>query len=507
MRLTNLMMSNTTLHNINRNQNAVNQIMNQITTRRQITNPSENPLIAARHIRFENSRAQIAQFQRNVHQAEAWMTTTESAAERVNISVRHIEEIIHRVDVLETLSERQIIANDIRQTVMGIKDVMNTNFSGRYIFSGLRTDQPPFFTTNEPDLILTDITLDFAGNDIHRTTVLNRVPPLLPAFDVYGNPIVNMDDGHTLEIYRIRVPHNNAENMRLNGSGVLDVPLYEGFIDYNAMSDTGVYHNPKTGELISRNRENFLGPEGETQVVYDRTGFLRNELNPIVFMTVTIPGVPNPAFDPSEPEFFPNPDYDGTDPDVPATIPNPDFEPPYLEGYQTINMDNQNMEFEFSINTRIPVNMLGKNLISPIMLADLLGVADDILNITPTTHADLIARGMYNEEDRVEFLRREMLMIETETNDLANRFIGRLGGYLTTVSRTQTEHATRMQRIDTIAERLEADAVVFEQLYVDNIGVNIIEASMRFSAAEVALLASMQIGVSHVINLSLINFL
>ena len=507
MRLTNLMMSNTTLHNITRNQNIVNNIANQITTRRQITNPSENPLIASRHIRFENSRAQIAQFQRNVHQAEAWMTTTEAASERISTSVRAIEEVVHRIDLLESLSERRIIANEVEQLVSGIKEMMNTNFSGRYIFSGLRTDLPPFFITDEPNLTLNDITLDFAGGDIHRTTVLNSVPPLIPQFDVDGYPIVNMEDGHTLEVYRVRIPHNNAEDVRLNGVLVPDVPLFEGFVDFDSMDPDGVYHDPRTGELISRNRSNFLGEDGETRVVYDRTGFARHELNPKVFMQVTIPGVPNPLFDDTIEEEIFNPDYDPDDPDSEMMIPNPDFIPEYDPPARTINMDNQNMEFEFSINTRIPVNTLGKNLISPIMIADLLGVASDILSITPTTHSDLINRGMTDEADRTEFLRRETLMIETKTNDLVNRFIGRIDGYLTSISRVETEHATRMQRIDTIAERLEADAVVFEQLYVDNIGVDIIEASMRFSTAEVALIASMQIGVSHVMNLSLINFL
>jgi flagellin-like hook-associated protein FlgL len=246
-----------------------------------------------------------------------------------------------------------------------------------------------------------------------------------------------------------------------------------GEIDWDSMDPDGVYHDPRTGELISLNRNNFLGADGEVTVLYDREGFSRNELNPTVFMTCTIPAQPGP-------------------PPVPA---------------QTLNMNNQQMEFEFSVNTRIPINVLAKDAFNPIMFADILGIANDILAMSPTTHAELISRGMTDQEERDEFLRREAMMMETSSNDMLNRLIGRMEGYLTQVSRVEANLGSRMTRVDSIGERLEADAVIFEELSTENIGVDLPSVSMRFAMAEVALMASLQVGMSHVLNLSLLNFL
>ncbi|MCL2610982.1 MAG: hypothetical protein FWE02_04805, partial [Defluviitaleaceae bacterium] len=383
----------------------------------------------------------------------------ENAMDRLQTSLSSITERLTQMDVLETLEERQIIANQIKQTVFTTIGTMNTNSSGRYIFSGLRTNEPPFFTTDMPNLILRDITMDFSGNDLQRTIVFNRVPS-------HQDPV---EDGHTLNVYRIRIPHNNAEDVRLNGTAVPNIPMYgtTGEIDWDSMDPDTVYHDPRTGELISLNRNNFLDANGEVTVLYDREGFLRNELNPIVFMPVII-----------------------------------DCNPP-----RSLNMDNQQMEFEFSVNTRIPVNVLAKDAFNPIMFADILGIANDILVMRPTTHAELIERGMTDQGDRDEFLRREALMMETSSNDMLNRLIGRMEGYMTNVSRVEANLGARMTRVDSIGARLEADSVIFEELSTENIGVDLPSASMRFAVAEVALMASLQIGMSHVLNLSLLNFL
>ncbi|MCL1925119.1 MAG: hypothetical protein FWF50_06000 [Defluviitaleaceae bacterium] len=469
MRLTNLMMTNTALTNIRANQRRADSIARQGATGRQIVNPHENPLIASRHLRFENSRAQISQFQRNVDQANAWMTVTENAAESLQTNLSQIEERLHRMDVLETLNERQILANEIQQLVMRTIETMNTSFSGRYIFSGLRTDQPPFFTSDMPNLTLEDIEMIFTGNDVGKVTVFDRSPTEDP-----NNPGVYIfTEGRTLDIYRVRIAHNNAEEVRLNGNPVPDVPMLYGHRDYASMDPYGVYHDPATGELITLNRDNLLGANGEVEVMYNRTGFARNELNPKVFMPAVIPAQAGP-------------------PAVPA---------------MPINMNNQNMEFEFSINTRIPVNLLAKDTFNPVMFADILGITNDILSLTPTTHTELINAGITSQVEREEFLRREAQMMETATNDWVNRLIGRIEGYTNQISRASTELGTRMTRVESIGERLEADAVIFEDLYTQNIGVDLPEMALRFSVAEVALLASMQIGMSHVMTLSLINFL
>ena len=467
MRITNLMMSNTMLGNINRNMRRMHDIENKITRNSMIGRPSDNPLVASRALRFTNTQSQIAQHQRNVDQATSWTEITEQAFNDLNSITQRLNDLMVTVDGVEDLSDKQKIATEINSLVDELQSIMNKSFAGRYIFSGLRTNEPNFLTRDQPNLRFEDITKQFERNHMETTFVMDMTDP--------GNPTM-------IEVNRIRLPHSGNEgSVRLNGQDIPSVPRDDnGNVDFRAIAEAGggPFHNPDTGEIFLPSDAPF-----PLDVMYDQTGFSRGDLNPIVFSTATRVDV-----------------VDG------------------LETRTVFTMDNQMLEFEFGVNTRLPINSLGKDIVTAQMFADLRGFANDILNkefLTPEEVRAAIESDIFEgilpldtdiDEEVARRMQQERSVMETITNDRFNNLIGRMDAHISNISVQHTELGTRMGRLEMISERLEDDSLVFEELATNNHGVDTAEMIMKMSSAEVALMASMQIGLNNM-QMSLLNFL
>ena len=84
MRVTNQIMTNNTLANINTNKVNLMNIEEQYQTGKKIQRPSDDPIIAVRALKLRNNLTEIKQyFKKNVPDARSWMQTTESALKQI----------------------------------------------------------------------------------------------------------------------------------------------------------------------------------------------------------------------------------------------------------------------------------------------------------------------------------------------------------------------------------------------------------------------------------------
>ena len=80
MRITNKVMQNNALSNINRNKELQDDLNNQIATGKKIMKPSDDPVVAIRALRLRGDVNQVNQYyQKNIPDAQAWLSITESA--------------------------------------------------------------------------------------------------------------------------------------------------------------------------------------------------------------------------------------------------------------------------------------------------------------------------------------------------------------------------------------------------------------------------------------------
>jgi flagellar hook-associated protein 3 FlgL len=144
MRVTNSMLTNNFLRNLNNNLNRLEKLQNRLHGKR-ISAPSDDPVGLVYALRMRANISGLEQYLGNVEDAVAWLKQTDSALESAT-------EILHRAKDLalygasQTLEKSSLdaLAKEVDQLVQEMVQVGNTNFSGRYIFAGNKTDQPPF---------------------------------------------------------------------------------------------------------------------------------------------------------------------------------------------------------------------------------------------------------------------------------------------------------------------------------------------------------------------------
>ena len=84
MRVTNQIMTNNTLANINTNKLNLMGIEEQYQTGKKLQRPSDDPVVAVRALKLRNNLTEIRQYyKKNVPDAKSWLEVTESALTQV----------------------------------------------------------------------------------------------------------------------------------------------------------------------------------------------------------------------------------------------------------------------------------------------------------------------------------------------------------------------------------------------------------------------------------------
>ena len=105
MRITNKIIQNNNLSNINTNKIYQDTLSTQMSTQKKINRPSDDPVVAIRALRLRSSVTEVTQYySKNIPDAESWLNVTE--------------------DALKNLS--QIMTSMISQFTMGSSGVLKT---------------------------------------------------------------------------------------------------------------------------------------------------------------------------------------------------------------------------------------------------------------------------------------------------------------------------------------------------------------------------------------------
>ncbi len=174
MRITNKIMQNNSLSNINNTKIAEDKLSNQVSSGKKIVRPSDDPIIAIRALRLRSSVTEIKQyFERNVKDADAWLNTTADAVENVgDVITDMIKQYEKGADEYLTSKDRGIILEQLRSLKEEVYSTGNADYAGRYIFTGYRTESPLMFTkdTAKTYTITEQITAAELKTDKHVNT-------------------------------------------------------------------------------------------------------------------------------------------------------------------------------------------------------------------------------------------------------------------------------------------------------------------------------------------------
>lgn len=171
MRVTNNMLINNMVYNLNQNLRNLEKLQYQKSTGKKFRVPSDDPIGASKSLKFNTDMSKLEQYERNAKDAMSWMTDTEAA-------LGEIVEVLHRAKELtvdaangtkKSPEDLQKIGEEIEQLKDHLIQIGNTAHAGRHIFSGYKTDKPLF--NNDDGTYNIPLTMEGVNKEIFEYNV------------------------------------------------------------------------------------------------------------------------------------------------------------------------------------------------------------------------------------------------------------------------------------------------------------------------------------------------
>lgn len=309
MRITNTMMVNQTLQNVAKSKKNLATLENQVSTEKKITRPSDDPIIAIRALSLRASLAEIDQYlNHNIPDAEAWLSVTEGALDDIDTILSDIYQYCDQGASDEfTIEDRSAIIEVLQQYKQTLYGVANTDYSGRYIFSGYKTSTSFTFLTDAEANVNYRITQTLSGSDIDTTDVMKRSVEVTTAEADTLTTISAADYPEAETVYRLRLAYSGCTSIyNSDGSVNSDVAFsitvdgteydniqcmtkqdYEELIsaeDYDSSADDTIYYIYDSGELLfSSSLYSTLRNAQDISVTYEKNGFTAGEVRPEMY--------------------------------------------------------------------------------------------------------------------------------------------------------------------------------------------------------------------------------
>lgn len=244
MRITTKMMQNTSLRNLNINKARQEMLTNQMSTGKNITRPSDDPVIAIRALKLNSSLDKIDQYyKKNAADAASWLELTDAAIATVNgILSNDIKANINQIcNSYMNVKDREAVILSLTNAVKEIYSTGNADSAGRSLFTGYRTDMP--LTMKSDKFEKNVITEQLTNAAIDKKTFVRT-----------GN-LKSINEGNfmskdtteykvsTDDIYRIRLAYGEVDIKVADVDADGKPTKYESNIDIGFMSDAKVQGN------------------------------------------------------------------------------------------------------------------------------------------------------------------------------------------------------------------------------------------------------------------------
>jgi len=163
MRVTNKMLSNNILQNLQRNLSSMQKTQHQLSSGRSVSKPSDDPLSTVRIMGLQTNLGTNEQYKKNIDRSLSWLGATEVALGGVNDVLQRTRELAVS-GASGTLSDdaRFAIKEEVEQLKGNLLQIANSDIEGRYIFSGFKTDQKPYEEIENGE---DDISVEYMGDD------------------------------------------------------------------------------------------------------------------------------------------------------------------------------------------------------------------------------------------------------------------------------------------------------------------------------------------------------
>ncbi len=277
---------------IQRNKVAYNKYFEQYATEKKIQKPSDDPTIAVRALKYRTTMVEIRQYISNCTDAENWMDATEEPMNKANsILDKMIEDVTNAANDPNNADDRAMIVQQLREYSGFIYEQnANSDYAGRYLFTGYRTDLPLLFDNAQTDTTYT-ITEGLEINKIENTSFVYGQPEYgdTKTADDYAN-----EASEFLTAHRIMVSYNNCDNQDVTitykdvageshtiTAVTKSIPENTVYNEHYMPGDDEVYFVPETGEIVfGQNIYDSVRAGSDMSVRYQKTNFEKSDIRP-----------------------------------------------------------------------------------------------------------------------------------------------------------------------------------------------------------------------------------
>ncbi|MBU3111760.1 flagellar hook-associated protein FlgL [Clostridium lacusfryxellense] len=148
MRVTNKMLSNNFLRDMNTNLNNLSALQNQMASAKQINKASDDPVKAAKIMQLNSDIGANEQYNTNIKNTTNWLDVTDSTLDKVGGVITRINELlVASGGAGYGADEKSAVKDEINQRVEELAGLLNTSFDGKYIFGGTSGTSKPVGTS------------------------------------------------------------------------------------------------------------------------------------------------------------------------------------------------------------------------------------------------------------------------------------------------------------------------------------------------------------------------
>ncbi|MCR5625930.1 MAG: hypothetical protein K6F99_01295, partial [Lachnospiraceae bacterium] len=321
MRITNGMMNNNQLYNINNNKTYMDQLNNQMSTQKKINNPSDDPIVAVRSLRLRSSLSEITQYySKNVPDAVSWVETTGTAIDTAKDLLSSMKsQYTSGANDTNTVEDRETILDELKALSDQLYATGNSANEDRYLFTGYRTGVSLTFTeedmtdrtseaadTDHP-FVYKGITEIFDIDDVESYSFMKRVVTDADITDLSSSTTDETTVDHVYdEVYRLRLAYDNIDTSSEGGTfsanfsggasititevtDDADIPATDGKLD-NPMA---IYLNTSTGNLVFGSVIRSKTASEKLTITYDKSEWQVGDLKPEHYFKCTEKGKKN----------------------------------------------------------------------------------------------------------------------------------------------------------------------------------------------------------------------
>lgn len=145
MRITNKILANGYLTDLNRNLENMRKLQEQMSSGKEISRPSDDPFKTARTMELMDDISGNERYAKNIDEGLGWLNSVESSMGLMVDALQTIrEKTVGGGNDTNSTTERKAISDNIKALKDNIVSLGNTVFDGRYVFGGDKTTEPPF---------------------------------------------------------------------------------------------------------------------------------------------------------------------------------------------------------------------------------------------------------------------------------------------------------------------------------------------------------------------------